>query len=179
MKQLSLLNEPSVKIALITLGIVAITFYGCKNFITTPHKKKMYVLEAELKRTKLENQIAKQKQKVDSSEKTLSPQKEPTWLLSEITHIAQKSNLDITSLEPLAHRRIEPYTYVSFKITSTCTYSEIMDFIKFTEKSNYLIILDKLDIKSSEEYKLFLSQKELSEKDSPDITAELVVGTVY
>lgn len=178
LKTLSL-KDPQIQIALITIGVIFATYYSAQRFIIKPQRKETTNIEKQLKHIDLENQIISLRQHVDSHEKSLSPQKESTWLLTEITNLAQQAQLNVVSVQPLEAKTIPPYTYVSYKITITCSNKQLLDFIQFTEDSKYLILLEQLNISAPKDYKLEFTEKEFTATKPVIVSVKITLGTVY
>jgi len=173
------LKDPQIQIALITIAVILVTYYSAQKFIVKPQRKETAGIEKQLQHIDLENQIISLRQHVDSHEKSLSPQKESTWLLTEITGLAQQAHLNVVSVQPQDSKTIPPYTYISYKITITCSNKQLLRFIQFTETSKYLILLERLNITAPKDYKLEFTEKEFTATKPVIVNVEITLGTVY
>ena len=171
------LKDPKTKIILISLAIIIGTYMSCQKFVLQPRKEKISKSKQKLEHIQLEDTIGRLYHETRSFEKILSPQKDSSWLRVEITKLAQKAGLDITSIEPLPEKKIPPYIYTPFKIKTACTYKRLIEFIQLTESSSYLIAIESLQLKSPEDYKLIIHKKESPKKARAEI--EIVIGTVF
>ncbi len=173
------LQDPLVKIIGLTLAIIIATFFCANRFVIKPQRRKRATTEEKLAQLKLAGDIAKLKQQVTAREKDLSPQKEPSWLLTEITRLSQQARINVSSIQPLPKKKIDPYTYISFKVETNCTYKQLLEFIQFTEANRYLILIENIELKAPQSYKLEFTENELAQKQPIRLTVTMVVGTVY
>lgn len=176
MKKLSL-KDPQTKILLITLGVILATYTLGQEFIIKPYKNKITKLRAQLEHIKLEDEVAKICNEVNRCEKCLPPQKDASWLLSEITGVAKEAKIDIESVEPLPLKQFPPYSYVPFKIKTTCTFSKLVRFIDLLESSPYILSIESLKLESQGKYIPELPKEEMDKEVLASI--EMVIGTIY
>lgn len=175
-KQISL-KDPQIKILIITIAVV-ITSYICnQKLIQKPHREKTAKLKANLEHIRIEDEIARIYDEVNKCEKCLPPQKEPSWLLTQITEMAKNSKLDIESIEPLPPKQIPPYSYIPFKIRTTCTFKELVNFIELVESSPYILSIESLKLESIGRYSPEVPKEELDKEIPANIN--IVIGTIY
>lgn len=176
MKQLSL-KDPLVQIAIISIAIITTIYFSAQKFILKPNKDKITKLKTQLQHIELEDEIAKLYKEVNSSEKTLAPQKDQSWLLTQLTSLAKQSNVKIESVEPLPVKQIPPYSYVPFKIKTDCIFAELINFVRLVESSAYILSIESLKIDSKEKYSAELPNEEMDKQASAN--TEIVIGTIY
>lgn len=175
-KQISL-KDPQTKILIITIAVIIISYICNQKLIQKPHRNKIARLKANLEHVKIEDEIARIYNEVNKCEKCLPPQKEPSWLLTQITEIAKNSKLDIESIEPLPPKQIPPYSYVPFKIKTTCTFKELVNFIEQVESSPYILSIESLKLESIGRYSPEVQREEI-DKEIP-ASVNIVIGTIY
>lgn len=175
-KQLTL-KDPQIKLLLITLGITVAAFILSQKFIIKPHRDKVSKLRAGLTHIKLEDEIANIYKEVNIYEKALPSQKDPSWLLTQITAMTEQSKLRIESIEPLTAKQIPPYSYVPFKVRTACTFSKLINFIELVESSPYILKIESIRIQSQGTYKTELPKEELNKETHASV--EMVIGTLY
>lgn len=175
-KEISL-KDPLTRFLLIVIGIAFASYFFAQKSIIKPHREKISNLRAKIEHINLEDEIAKILHEIDSCEKYLPPQKDPSWLLTQITELANQAKLDIQSIAPLPHKEIPPYSYVSFRVITTCTFSKLVTFIKSIESSPYILSIESINLKSEGMYKPEVPKEELG-KETP-ANVEIVVGTIY
>lgn len=171
------LKDPRVKIAVVTIIIIAGLFFLNRKFIVKPKEIKIQKLRSEMENIRLQNEIAGIYNEYNLFQKDLSPEKDPSWLLEQITSFAQASGLDVKLIEPQPSKEITPYTFVSFKINANCTYTQLLNFLKLVESDKTCIIIDKFILNTNKEYKLELSKEEIEKPLIADV--EMIIGTVY
>lgn len=177
--KLNLLKDPQIKIVIILVITLFISFYCVQKWILKPYREKIAEIKKKLEHIELENQINTLRRLVCACEKSLPPQKETTWLLTEITNLAQQAGINLASVQPLGTKNIPPYSYTSYKVKTTCTNTQLLEFIQFTENSEYFILLEQLTVIAPKDYKLEFTEKEFSEKRPIIIYAEITIGTAY
>jgi len=170
-------NDPVVKLILTIAAAAAVFYVLCQQFILKPHKRKLVRLQQNIDCVKLESKIGKLYQEVIAYEKLISPQKDTFWLQTQITVSAGKARLNIKSIEPLPAKHIPPYSYVSFKIKTTCTYAQLVEFIGLIEGNPYLIGIESMRLNGIEDYQPEVYKNSLQKKSLANI--ELVIGTLY
>lgn len=175
-KQISL-KDPLTKLLLIAGAIAFAAYLFAQKSIIKPHRGKIANLSARLEHIGLEDEIAKILHEIDSCEKYLPPQKDPSWLLTQITELASQAKLDIESVEPLPTKDIPPYSYVPFKINTTCTFNKLVNFIKSIESSPFILSVESVNLKSAGVYKQEVPKEELGKETHAGV--EIVVGTIY
>lgn len=175
-KQISL-KDPLTKLLLIAGGIAFAAYLFAQKSIIKPHGEKIANLTARLEHISLEDEIAKILHEIDSFEKYLPPQKDPSWLLTQITELASQAKLDIQSIAPLPHKEIPPYSYVPIKVDTTCTFSKLISFIESIETNPYILSIESINLKSAELYKREVPKEELGKETQAGV--EIVVGTIY
>lgn len=171
------IKDPKTKVLVTGAAIALAILILCQKAIVKPSRVKLDTLKQKLEHIKLEDEIGKIYKEVISYENALSPQKDPSWLRMEITRLAQAAKIDINSIEPLPPKEIDSYSYVSFKVKSACTYSQLAEFIRLTETNPYFIRVESIVLESPKEYKEEVTKEELGKKPLAEI--EMVVGTVY
>lgn len=175
-KQISL-KDPQTKILLITIGIVFATYILSQKIILRPHREKLSKLKGQLEHISLEDEIARISMEVNSCEKSLPTQKDPSWLLTQITGLAAQSKVNIESIEPLPSTQVPPYQYVSLKIKTTSTFSKIVSFLKSIEASPFILNIAALNLTSAERYKPEVPKEEMGKETQAGV--EMVIGTIY
>lgn len=175
-KQISL-KDPQTRILLITIGIIFATYIFSQKFILRPHREKLNKLNGQLEHINLENEIARISEEVNSCEKYLPAQKDPSWLLTRITELAAQSKVNIESIEPLPLRQIPPYSYVSFRIKTTSTFNKLVNLLGLIESSPYILSIESLNITSGKRYTPEVSKEELDKGTQAGV--EMVIGTIY
>lgn len=171
------LKDPKVKLALCTLGIVFITFYIGNKLIIKPYNAKKAELKATLENINLQDSVAKLSNEVYLLENRLPPQKDPAWLLTQLTRLSRESDLYIQSIEPQTHKQMDPYKYPSFKIKTECTFNTLLNFLKNVESAKQKLHIESLSLNSSE--KGTRRQKEEEASNDLEASVEIVIGTIY
>jgi len=167
------LKDDQTKIVVIIAATIIVTLVLCNKAILSPNKEKIALLKENIKKIALEGEIGKLYNQVLSSGKTLSPQKEDSWLRMKITEFSKKANLEITSLAPLTVKNIPPFSYISFRLKTTCTFEQLSQFVNLIESSPNLIALESIKLQSSSKYNLKASS------DKNEASIEMVIGTAY
>lgn len=175
-KQISL-KDPLTKIILITIGIVFAAYILSQKIILKPHKARLARLKGQLQHINLEDEIARISTKVNSCEKCLPAQKDPSWLLTQITELAIQSKVNIDSIEPLPSTQIPPYLYVSFKIKTTSTFSKVVTFLESIETSPFILNIEILTLTSTGRYISEVPKEEMDKETQAH--TEMVIGTIY
>jgi Tfp pilus assembly protein PilO len=176
MKQISL-KDPLAQIVIIILSVGFVTYMAAQKLILQPNKNKIINLKAKIEHIKTENEIAQIHKEINSFEKSLPPQNDQSWLLTQITDMAKQSGIDIENAEPLPAKQIPPYSYVPFKIKTTCTFDELVLFVKLIETRPYILNLESLKIESDDKRAEEKQKDQLNQKKSAKV--EIVVGTIY
>lgn len=176
-KQKLTLNDPLVKAAIIILGIGFVTYFSIQKFILTPHRHKIAELEAKLEHINIENTIVKLSEEININEKSLPPQKNQSWLLAQLTKLSKQANINIETVEPLPIQQIPPYSYASYRINITCTYTELANFIELIEAYPHILNIESLNIGSKAAYVPELPKEQMDKKTSAGI--DMVVGTIF
>lgn len=176
MKQLSF-KEPLTKIFIIILCITVGTIIISKKFIMKPCREEVAKRTTRLEHIRLEDEIAKIQNEINACEKSLPPQKEPSWLLTQITLLAEQSKINIESMESLPLKQIPPYSYVPLKIHTICTYSQLAKFMQLIESSPYILNIESLELESKGTYIPGAPNEELAKEVLASV--KIVVGTIY
>ena len=162
---------------LITAGIAIITFLLCQMVVLKPFRARKTVLRAQLQRINEGGSVARLSQQVDELEKSLPPQKDPSWLLARMTELAQQSQLDIKSMEPLPEKALPPYSYTAVNITTICTFSQLLQFLHLVEAGPYIFNIENLNVSLQKQ------DSSQSKKDEPEqkafVSTEITIGTVH
>jgi len=174
-KQISLKN-PQIRLSLITIGIIGVTFFSSQKFIVKAYRDKTSRLKERLALIRLEDEIANIYKDVNNYEKCLPQEKDPAWLLTQITTMTEQSKLSIESIEPLSAKQIPPYTYVAFKVKTICTFIKLVNFIELVESSPYILKIENIRIQSKDIYKPGLPKEELDKETQASV--EMVIGTI-
>jgi len=176
MKQISL-KDPLLQIAIIILVIGFITYLIAQKLVLQPNKNKITNLKTRIEHIKIENEIAKLNKEINGFEKSLPPQNDQSWLLTQITEMAKQSGIDIENAEPLPVKQIPPYSYVPFKIKIECTFEELVLFVKLIESRAYILNIESLKLESGEKNTTGKEDYEPGQKKLANV--EIVVGTIY
>lgn len=176
-KQQFSLKDPQTKILFVTIGIIAAAYFCAQKLIVKPNKDKAARLEAQSQHIKLENEILTLKNEIADYEKKLPIQKDPSWLLAQITKWSKQSNLNIESLQPLPAKEIPPYSYISFKVQTKCSFDKLLNFIKLTESGPCIAGIESLKLETKEKYTTEDPKEDLNKK--VEAAVEIVVGTIY
>ena len=130
----------------------------------------------ELQIIKIQDEIGSLYNLVSKAEKQISPEKDPNWLRLQLTDLAQKSKIKINSLEPLRTENFSHYTYTTFRMSTNCTYLDLLNFVNNIESCEKLLIIESLNLSSHDIKLQFYSEDEL-EKTIAKV--ELVIATIY
>lgn len=171
------LKDPIIKTLLIIICVVVFAIIFCNKFIIKPHKEKILKLNKKLEHVKLEDEIAKMQNEINIYEKSLPAQKDPSWVLTQITELASQCGLDIESIEPLPVKQFHPYSYIPFKIKTTCAFGQLTKFIESIESSQYILTIESLKLESNWKYEPEVPADELHKEVTAGV--EIVIGTIY
>ena len=171
------IHDPRIKLSLITIGIALITFVLCQTVVLRPFRARKALLRARLECIEEGGSVARLSRQVSSLEKSLLPQKDPSWLLTQMTDLAQQSQLNIKSIEPLPARPLPPYSYTSVKIATISSFSQLLQFLYLVETSLYTFNIENLTITSQEKHP-FESKKNDSSQTSL-VQAKITIGIVH
>lgn len=165
------IKDPLVQILFITVCVIGASYLINQKLILRSINQKKHTLNLKLEKTALQNSTIKIYNELKTLEERLPKQKDPSWLLSQINEHAKQSELDIESILPQPTKEIPPYSYISFKMQTHCTFSQLLNFIKSIESSPYLLKIENVQL---------IPQKEYAEEETLISTnTEVIIGTIY
>ena len=159
---------------LVGLGFFLITIILAKKVIYAPQEEKINLLKEKIreerKKVSLLKEIEQIEQDISFYQKKISPRKEVSWVLDEVTKIAKDAEIKIATLEPQPPEDIGIYTRLPLKLKVECSYHELGNFLSRLENSEKFLRVDSMQIESREGIEFPMPDKS---------KAMLVVSSVY
>jgi Tfp pilus assembly protein PilO len=97
--------------------------------------------------------VDKLTKKLEDYEKVISKSKDESWLITEVSSLANKAKVRVLSVEPLKKSVIKAYDNISIQVDLLCSYHDLGKFVSLLESSKELLRIAKLEITTREEKK--------------------------
>ena len=122
--------------------------------------------------------------------------KDSSWLVNEITNLANKADIRIDLVQPLKNRKVGGFSIVSVRMTTSASYHKVGYFLALLESAPYYIVIDGMSIELLNEQEprrgiyqnpsmeqrvprpLFTKQKDLS-ADEPVNSVILTISCLF
>ena len=171
-KKLSKLTILTASVSIITIAIGWI-------FIYMPFANSNKSLRSEILYERDKNVLIGKIRAIDKHLKIYMkrvPKKERgvSWLISEVSEMASREDIEMTSITPSMPQEIENYTKFYVVIDIVCTYFQLGTFISYVESSEKFMKIEEVYIKRLDMDKGF--NKESSKYDSFDLNGHLVIS---
>jgi len=171
-------DDPRIKVAIATIVIAAVTYYGAEKVIMKSFRENIAKLNAKLEHIRAEDELSQLANEVISYEKSLAPQKDPAWLLSQLTDLAKQAKVQIEAVEPLPTKQIPPYTYVSYRVKANCTFLQLINYVKLVEINPSMMNIEDLRLDPKDKAPNETLKEEETNNDVI-ATVEIAAGTLY
>ncbi|MCK4858928.1 MAG: type 4a pilus biogenesis protein PilO [Candidatus Omnitrophica bacterium] len=137
-----------VKTGIVSLAIVLFTLIAGMNFIYQPAKKRIKKIEDAQKIEKEKNSLLKEisvaQKNIQKHRLRLFPSKDTSYLLNQVTKLANESNVKITSITPKPFVQEKHYQKLSLVLVLETSYNQLGQFISKLESSYYFISVGKI-----------------------------------
>lgn len=173
-------RKPIDKIAVLSGGIIIITLIIGILFIYIPFADKNKSLRNEILRERDRNillgNIRAFGKYLKLYEKRISKGMDVSWLLADISDMASKESIEVSSITPGSPEDFKLYTKLYIVMDTISTYGALGNFISRIESSEKFLKIENIDIKrldADETYK-----KDTSKFTAYDVKANIIISTV-